>query len=82
MIIIDLIFVCPYWQWGGKAASRAGWDRDGKSHGERSPHQEFGPQNGDLPWTSQKKEIFGRKKPNLALKKKVLQEMLMETKFC
>lgn len=56
MIIIDLIFVCLYWQWwGGKWLSGLGRAGMGKSHGERSSRQEFGPQNGDLPRASQKR---------------------------
>lgn len=63
MIIIDLIFCLPLLavQGGEKVDSRAGQGRDGKSHRERSPHQEFGPQNGDLSGTSQKRRIFGGK---------------------
>lgn len=37
MIIIDLIFVCLYWQWG-KVALRAGWGerrKDGKEPHEK-----------------------------------------------
>lgn len=56
---------------GGKVAFRAGGDRDGKSHGERSPCQEFRPQNGDLPRTSQKKGDlwWEKKKKQFGIKK-------------
>lgn len=69
MIIIDLIFVCLYWQWGGKRLPGLGGTRMGKVMGRGHHARNLAHRMGICPGLPRKKGFLAEKKPNLALKK-------------